>query len=801
MKRFAAIILCLAVTFSVVTAQAKTLSNRPNQSDVSVPQTDGVSSILLSRDHLSSTDPDRSVTVTILGKGLNSFKALHVQLSQNGKNQSPVQCTVNSAGTEATALINVPVVQKVGTSGETITVRVIENFTTIDPVTASIKITPPASITRLSVGTFEKGDSYIDVTFSGRNLDIRGETVVSVVDSDGVEAIECRTVIPAPVQEVEEEPAVKLSYEIGDLVMKDGSIVALDDYNKRKMGVPMGVVAYERDGEPYMIGVQSVANANNGHGMRWCSYSASGYGRVSDLQAWSDNDYVKYAEITGHTDGSEAWQILQEIDPDHTSESVAQDYYPAFWYAEMYGVNNDLYGTKYETGWFIPSLWELAEIYRNSDIINDAFYEFGNYDMGYRRYRSSSQNPSDSSYSPGINFDEGYIWNTYSSKDESDVYVMVVSPVSGGTGSSANTIEASIPVPYDTGIFSVQVTIDGVLQSASGRIQIAGAPQITRVDMPSVSMDYCGEEIPVIIYGKNFTVSDMSADKFIVFGLEASPVRIVSDTQAAVTITYPDSTGDYDVTFVCDESIFTDTLHIVSSVVSTFAPGDVILTDGSKVAYQDVGKMTAAQKSNAVAVVAYTRYGLIPYGMGLVQNSDIHMMKEYSAGYNTIINDIVSERSNSWYADDNVYVTGDTAGYDNWAIVKSLDPDGAKYPAENYPGFNWAETYGIENGLPASCSDGWFVPSLSEMVEVYRNRDAINRTLQALGKNQLMRGWYSTSSQYPTDSDYIWRVDFSDGEIDSGYKDSSRYELVIRQFDSDAVDSAANSNGRVLRKN
>ena len=774
MKRIAAVLICLFLALAVVSAE--------------------VTSITLSKDHLTSNETDRRITVTVKGTGFKALKSLHVQLSQDGKNQSPVQCRINSAGTEGVAEVTVPEVQNIGNSGATFTVRAIENFTSISPVTATIMITAPATITNISVDPFMKGDTAISLRLKGRNLDIRGETIVKVVDSDGVEAAECRTVLPPPVQELEDEPSVSaVNWDIGDIVLKDGTIVAPDDYNKRRMGIPAGVIAYERDGEPYMVGVESIANANNGYGMRWCSYSAPGYRAISELNSYSNNDYVEYADITGFMDGSEAWDTIQSFDSIYTSDYQAEDYYPAFWYAETYGESVTLYGSKYETGWFIPSLWELAEIYRNHEIINDTFSEFCNYDMGYRRYRSSSQNPNDSSYSPGINFDEGYIWNTYSSKDESDVYVMVVCPVFGSTGKGPNTIETLIPVPSDSGIFTIQVTIDGILQTANGRIQIAGEPEITRVEMPDVSVDYCGEDIPVIIYGKNFTVAGMSSDKFIVFGLEATPVRIISDTQAAVTITYPERAGSYEVTFVCNESMYTGRFQILNSVQSVWAPGDVILSDGTRIPAADVSRMTSTQKANAVAVVAFTKYGLVPYGMGLVQNSDINLMKEYCNGYNAVLTEIVAERSNSWYADGNVSVTGDNSGYDNWAIIQAFDPSGARNAAENYPGFNWAQNYGTSNNLPGVCADGWFVPSLFELIQVYKNRNIINASLSALNKDTLMRGWYSTSNQDPDDSDYVWRIDFSDGEIDTGYKDSSRYELVIRQFGTGASGSTSGS--------
>lgn len=756
-----------------------------------------VTSITLSKNTLRDTETDRNITVTVKGTGFKTLKSLHVQLSREGKNQSPVQCQINTTGTEATAVITIPEISDVGSSGATFIVRAIENFTNISSVTASIRITPPAAITRVSVTPYEKGDSEIDVKLSGRYMDIRGAIEVRLIDSDGVEAPESRVVLPPPAKSVAEEPVITQSYRIGDLVLRDGSVVSPYDYNKRRMGTPAGVIAYERDGYPYMIGVASIQNANTGYGMQWCQYSADCYSAVEELNSWCTSDYCQSGRIEGSQDGSEAWNIIQMHDPDHTSDYAAEDYYPAFWYAETYGSENNLYGTKYETGWFIPSLWELSEIYKNKSTIDESFSEFGNYDTGYRRYRSSSQNPYSSSHSPGISFDDGYIWNTYSTKDESDVYVMVVCPVFGSVGNTANTVEVSLPVPSSTGIFTVEVYMDGTRQSVNGRVQIAGEPQITRVDMPSVSIDYCGQYIPVIIYGRNFSVGGVNSDSFIVFGLEASQVRIVNDTQAQVELKYPDTAGSHEVTFVCKDSIYTGNLNIVRSATSTWAAGDVILSDGSKIPAAQVSNMTAAQKSSAVGVVVFTKYGLVPYAMGLDQNENVYLMEEYNVGYNQIIRDISCTRTNSWYADSGVVVTGDTSGYDNWAAIQEIDPAGTKNASSQYPGFYWANNYGISHNLPASCSDGWFIPSLSELVEIYKNRYAINASLSSLGKTTLMSGWYSTSSQDPDDSDYIWRLDFSDGEIDTGYKDSSRYELVIRQFGS----TASTVSGTTLRRN
>jgi len=88
-------------------------------------------------------------------------------------------------------------------------------------------------------------------------------------------------------------------------------------------------------------------------------------------------------------------------------------------------------------------------------------------------------------------------------------------------------------------------------------------------------------------------------------------------------------------------------------------------------------------------------------------------------------------------------------------------------------------------GLAKACRDGqfedWFLPSRNELMEMYKNRVAINKTLAAIGGTLLKYDAgspspiYWSSSQY--DSNLVWSLNFFDG---SQYTVVSSYPMIVR---------------------
>ena len=63
-----------------------------------------------------------------------------------------------------------------------------------------------------------------------------------------------------------------------------------------------------------------------------------------------------------------------------------------------------------------------------------------------------------------------------------------------------------------------------------------------------------------------------------------------------------------------------------------------------------------------------------------------------------------------------------------------------------------------------------FLPSVTELKELFVHQDAINASLNALGA-ALLDDWYWSSTEYS--NDYAWRLGMSDGNRNAGNKDSN----------------------------
>lgn len=133
-----------------------------------------------------------------------------------------------------------------------------------------------------------------------------------------------------------------------------------------------------------------------------------------------------------------------------------------------------------------------------------------------------------------------------------------------------------------------------------------------------------------------------------------------------------------------------------------------------------------------------------------------------TTGYNTKFTEIqtnISGSSSSGYT-----FAGDLDGSDNWAEICAVDPEGTQVPATNYPAFNFANTYGTTAELTGTdYENGWYVPSIAELYEVYKNKKVIQTSLNAAGGFTIGTSIYWSSSQsvshdvgaYYLDDDYV----------------------------------------------
>ena len=255
-----------------------------------------------------------------------------------------------------------------------------------------------------------------------------------------------------------------------------------------------------------------------------------------------------------------------------------------------------------------------------------------------------------------------------------------------------------------------------------------------------------------------------------------------SDNEAVATV---DENGvvtrvsDGKVTISAKAGEKTDSVEIT---VKTPVVGDIILTDGTTFDVANLDSYTTDENNKPVAIVAgFNAKGAV-LGLGLQKSgSTLVWAPNGTTGYTTNFTDIIAK-----YAGDsnNGYTfTGDLDGSDNWEYICSVDSEGTKDAAKNYPAFNFANTYGTNQSYTGDLATGWYIPSIAELYKVYQNKTTLQTSLTAVGGFTIGTGNYWSSSQSSNGYNYAYDLGFSDGYIYGYDGESYNYNvLVVRAF-------------------
>ena len=318
---------------------------------------------------------------------------------------------------------------------------------------------------------------------------------------------------------------------------------------------------------------------------------------------------------------------------------------------------------------------------------------------------------------------------------------------------------------------------------------VAAATKITSVSIPVAGTNYAGKVLPVTIIVENFKVSGVSESIFTSTDPSFNNVTIISDTKATAEVICPDVVGTTNVTVSYGESSATTTLKVIESVASSYKVGDIILTDGTKVSVNDVATYTIDENNKPIGVVAMITddYGVLTTKVIGLQGAANIMLADNITGYNTKFTNIVCIPSQTGYDSAGAALTatftGDTDGSDNWEEICAADPEGTQDPATNYPAFNFANTYGTTAGLTGGYENGWYVPSIAELCEVYKNKDVIQTSLtKASGFTFVTNGstcWYWSSSLPNGWNANAYMVFFYSGYIVYGSSSSDNFLFVL----------------------
>ena len=321
---------------------------------------------------------------------------------------------------------------------------------------------------------------------------------------------------------------------------------------------------------------------------------------------------------------------------------------------------------------------------------------------------------------------------------------------------TASEFTASVPLPSESGVFTVALYFDGKKDAKTADVQLYGDPVITKIAIPRAGISYAGNTLPITISGKNFTAPGISKADFSGTGAPFSKFKVISDTKVIAHVTCPSTVGDRTVTVHCKSASKTGMLSVKDYTLWT--PGKIVLADNTVV---DKDSFTLTASNPPVAIVCGTSAYGAAIGIALHKGISLQWAKDKTTGYNTKFEGIICTPSAVFIRA--ATFTGDMDGSDNWDYICSVDPAGTANAAVNYPAFNWVNTYNTTYASKLGAArPAWYMPSIAELCEVYKNKDAVNASLLKIN------GFDGAYADANLGTGYIWSS--SQG---SYYKDSA----------------------------
>ena len=383
----------------------------------------------------------------------------------------------------------------------------------------------------------------------------------------------------------------------------------------------------------------------------------------------------------------------------------------------------------------------------------------------------------------GANFDirgETKIKLLNSAGQEVSASTVTVAPSVG----NASEFTASVPLPAESGFYTVALYFDGKKEAKTATLHLYDDPVITSIAIPRAGISYGGNKLPVTIIGKNFKAPGISVADFSGTGTTFSNFKIISDTKTTAEVSCPYVAGEYPVTVHCKSASKTGTLSVKD--YSAWTPGKIVLADGT---LADKDSFTAIDTNNPpVAVVCGTNVYGAAIGVALHTGTHLKWAKDGTTGCQTYFSGIVCTPSVTGNgAAATATFTGDTEGSDNWDYICSDDPEGTANAAVNYPAFNWVNTYNTAyEAQLGSARPAWYMPSIAELCQVYKNKEAVNESLLTISGSDssyadasLGTEWHWSSSQISDYNTYAWVADFGSGTLNFSSKDFKYGDISV----------------------
>ena len=215
---------------------------------------------------------------------------------------------------------------------------------------------------------------------------------------------------------------VSAKYEIGDIIFADGSMAKEADLTTIDSGnVPIAVISgFREDGTAFGVGVH-----RSDVPLQWASDDSAGYTtNFTNTVCTQKSDL----DFSGDMDGEDNWKAICDQDSEDTTDAAMN--YPAFHFVNTYASNYNL-SDEMESGWYMPSIAELCEIYQNRETINNSLQHIFRLDeqaamngLETNWYWSASQAGSQDDYAWFVHYFNGYAGEC--PKNFTNVHVLTV---------------------------------------------------------------------------------------------------------------------------------------------------------------------------------------------------------------------------------------------------------------------------------------------------------------------------------------------------------------------------------------
>ena len=322
----------------------------------------------------------------------------------------------------------------------------------------------------------------------------------------------------------------------------------------------------------------------------------------------------------------------------------------------------------------------------------------------------------------------------------------------------------------------------------------------------NLSAVYDAETLQITVSWKNPTDLDFAGTQLVYGKVSSADIKTLSfDKSYSQTVIQGIAADDSEYSF---KIVAIDTVGNTSEVASTtvmaknekivlpsdLRTGDYVLTDNTYVRKEYFSELTQEERAKIFGVVCITDSGeaLI---LGTQFSTNESRWTASPAGINTYLANIATGVSGS--EDYGYTFTGDLDGSDNWEYICSIDTltQDVTTVSSMYPAFYLANIYSSYAGLTGTdFADGWYLPTISELYQMYKFIDVIEYSLSKLGislpytydnnlNDYTCRSFWSSS--VPTaPGQTAYKLDYYKGEIENVDRGtSSNYVWAFHKFD------------------